>query len=115
MLESPFMGCTDLYIIGIGALIGHRYEYKILRPIGVPYAAAIVVDTMLMDDNCKLHHAKLVHNFLFEEGITRMKWSACSPGMNPTEHVCDILDQGCPTQMTLRAASEKHYNLAGRT
>ncbi|GFX01730.1 transposable element Tcb2 transposase [Trichonephila clavipes] len=44
-----------------------------------------------MDDNCMPHRANLVGDFPFEEGIVRMEWPACSPDMNPIEHVCDAL------------------------
>ncbi|GFV18482.1 transposable element Tcb2 transposase [Trichonephila clavipes] len=44
-----------------------------------------------MDDNCRPHRANLVEDFLFEEGIVRMEWSACSPNINPIEHVWDAL------------------------
>ncbi|GFX76499.1 transposable element Tcb2 transposase [Trichonephila clavipes] len=56
---------------------------EILRPIVVPYAAAIGDDFISMDDNCRPHLANLVEDFLYEEGIVRMEWSMCSPDMNP--------------------------------
>ncbi|GFT23746.1 transposable element Tcb2 transposase [Trichonephila clavipes] len=80
-------GRTDLYIIRDGPLTARRYRDEILRPIVVPYAAAIGDDFILMDDNCRPHRANLVEDFLFEEGIVRMEWTACSPDMNPIEHV----------------------------
>ncbi|GFY17109.1 transposable element Tcb2 transposase [Trichonephila clavipes] len=60
-------GRTDLYIIRDGPLTVRRYRDEILRPIVVPYAAAIGDDFILMDDNCRPHH------------------------INPIEHVWDAL------------------------
>ncbi|GFV35386.1 transposable element Tcb2 transposase [Trichonephila clavipes] len=66
-------GRTDLYIIRDGPLTARRYRDEILRPIVVPYAAAIGDDFILMDDNCRPHRANLVEDFLFEEGNVRME------------------------------------------
>ncbi|GFX06554.1 transposable element Tcb2 transposase [Trichonephila clavipes] len=60
-------GCTDLYIIRDGPLTARQYRDEILRPIVVPYAAAMGDDFILMDDNCRPHRANLVEDFLFEE------------------------------------------------
>ncbi|GFV07219.1 transposable element Tcb2 transposase [Trichonephila clavipes] len=84
-------GRTDLYIIREAPLIARRYRDEILRPIVVPYAAAIGDDFILMDDNCTPHRPNLVEDFLFEEGIVRMEWPACSLDMNPIQHVWDAL------------------------
>ncbi|GFW88143.1 transposable element Tcb2 transposase [Trichonephila clavipes] len=84
-------GRTDLYIIRDGPLTARRYRDEILRPIVVPYAAAIGDDFILMDYNSRPHRANLVEDSLFEEGIVRMEWPACSSIKNLIEHVWDAL------------------------
>ncbi|GFV06886.1 transposable element Tcb2 transposase [Trichonephila clavipes] len=80
-------GRTYLYIIRNGPLTARRYRDDILRPIVVPYAAAIGEDFILMDDNCRPHRANVVEDYFFEEGIVRMEWPTCCPDMNPVQHV----------------------------
>ncbi|GFW41037.1 transposable element Tcb2 transposase [Trichonephila clavipes] len=84
-------GRTEFYIIQDGHLTTRQYRDEIFRPIVVPYAAAIGDYFILMDDNCRPHHANLVEDFLFEERIVQMEWPACSLDMNPIEYVWDAL------------------------
>ena len=46
---------------------------------------------ILMDDNARLHRARVVEEYLQQETIVRMDWPACSPDLNPIEHVCNML------------------------
>ncbi|GFY32207.1 transposable element Tcb2 transposase [Trichonephila clavipes] len=85
-------GLTDLCIIRDGPLTARRYRDEIIRPIVVPYAAAIGDDFILMDDNCRPPRANLEEDFLLEEEIIRMEWPACFPDMDPIEHVWDALE-----------------------
>ncbi|GFX07747.1 transposable element Tcb2 transposase [Trichonephila clavipes] len=89
MVASPLTGD----IIRDGPLTARRYRDEILRPIVVPYAAAIGHDFLLIEDNCRPHRANLVEDFLFEEGIVQKEWPAYSPDMNPIEHVWDALEK----------------------
>ena len=50
-------GHTNLHIIQNGALTGGLYRDENLRPIVVPYAAAIGDNFMLIDNNCRPHRA----------------------------------------------------------
>ena len=77
-------------------MLSKQVGYNVLLSVCItvcygPYAAAVVDNFMVMDDNCRPHHANLVDDFLFEEGIVRMEWPAYSPDMNPIDSVWDNL------------------------
>ncbi|GFT30248.1 transposable element Tcb2 transposase [Trichonephila clavipes] len=54
-----------------GTVTGLRYRDETLDPYVRPYAAAIGNDFILMDDNARLHRARIVEEYLEDHGLER--------------------------------------------
>ncbi|CAJ0958417.1 unnamed protein product [Ranitomeya imitator] len=66
---------------------------EILRPIVRLYAGALCSGFLLMHNNASPLVAEVCQQFLHDEGIDAMGWPACSPNLNPVEHIWDIMSR----------------------
>ena len=67
-------------ITGVPAV---RYRDEILAPVAIPYLQNLGPNAILQDDNARPHRARIITEYLQNEGVERMEWPAVSPDLNP--------------------------------
>ena len=90
-------------IIVEGNLTGQRYIDQILTPVVIPYIGGMGKDSVFMDDNARPHRARIVDTCLRQHHVTRMDWPACSPDLNPIEHVWDQLGRAVQQRLNVNS------------
>ncbi|GFW81848.1 hypothetical protein TNCV_2885221 [Trichonephila clavipes] len=74
-------GRTDLSLFCVGSVTA------VIRQ----YLSVIGPDAKFIDDNAKVHGTRAVNQYVEFETLLRTKGLACSPDLNPIEHVRDNL------------------------
>ena len=77
---------TPLHLVD-GILNGIRYRDEVLEPVVLPALGDLGPGAIFQDDNAPAHRARIVTTFLEEHQVIWMAWSACSPDLNPIEHL----------------------------
>lgn len=83
---------TDLRFIE-GSMTGLKYAENILHSIVRLIAGSVGEGFIFMDDNARLHRARIVNENFESETIQRMNRPSLSADLNPIEHDWNILQQ----------------------
>ena len=92
-------GKTDLVVVS-STLNGRRYIDDILRPHVIPYLRKMMSNSIFQDDNARPHRARIVDDFLRQNGVVIMGWPPMSPDLACIEHVCDIFGRDVIKRIT---------------
>ena len=97
---------TPLTILD-GNLNANCYINVSLIPVVVPDITNTGGYAVFQDDNAHPHQARMVREFMVQQQIQMMEWPACSPDLNPNEHLWDQIGKA------VRRRINQHNTLPG--
>ena len=84
-----------------------RYQYEVFRTFALNAPRNLGPGAIFQDDNAPAHRVRLVNDFLAQQQVIRMAWPACSPDLNPIEHLWYVIGR------RIRSNHPPPQNLAG--
>ena len=63
-----------------------------------------------MDDNARPHRARVVNDYLEDDGIERLDWLSRSPDLNPIEHAWEALQRRINARLAQPQTSQQLAN-----